>query len=195
MVPMSSPEPVQFSSHERWLLLKIARESINHGLNHGIAISVDADDYAGSLRHDGACFVTLKIDGELRGCVGSLTASKPMIIDTTQHAYDAAFEDHRFTKLTSDEFNRTVISISVLSSPLPMTFTDEDDLARQLRPNVDGVIMEEGIHRGTFLPAVWESLSEPHQFIDQLKLKAGFDPGYWSDKIKVSRYQAETFSE
>lgn len=87
------------------------------------------------------------------------------------------------------------IHLSILTKPELIKFDSEEDLLRQIRPNIDGLILQEGAQRGTFLPSVWESLPEPHDFLCHLKQKAGFDPDYWSDSVKVYRYKCDIISE
>ncbi len=169
-------------------LLALARTSIHYGLSHARAPSVSLDDCAPALRQPGAAFITLTIDGQLRGCIGSLEARRPLAEDIAQNAYAAAFNDPRFTPLSSSEFNDLDIHISVLSPQEPMAFSSEKDLIEQLRPGVDGLVLEEGRNRGTFLPSVWESLPNSALFLRQLKRKAGLPEDYWSETIKIYRY-------
>ena len=172
-------------------MLRLARESIKKGLG-GERLSVRAADYAESLRIPRATFVTLQLDGQLRGCIGTLEVRLPLVEDVANNAYSAAFRDPRFSALTSPEYERLDIDISILSPPEPMQFSSEKDLLAQLRPHVDGVILEEGLQRGTFLPAVWEQLPEPRDFLRQLKIKAGMSADYWSDRLRVQRYTVDS---
>ncbi|MEJ2344740.1 MAG: AmmeMemoRadiSam system protein A [Gammaproteobacteria bacterium] len=176
----------------RDLLLQLARQAIQHGLTHSEPMAVEPQDYPAPLREPRACFVTLQLDGQLRGCIGSLEAFQPLVADLAANAHAAAFHDPRFPPLTSPEFDRLSIHISILSPPEPLAFADEQDLLEQIRPGVDGLVLSADGHRGTFLPSVWESLSDPRQFVNQLKRKAGLPPDYWSDRIEVWRYTAET---
>jgi AmmeMemoRadiSam system protein A len=174
----------------RALLLELSRSSIREGLAGGM-LRVDHSEYAPELQVPRASFVTLHVEAELRGCIGSLEALRPLVVDVVENAYAAAFQDPRFPALTSSEFARLDIHLSILSVPEPMRFDSEQDLLAQLRPGVDGLILEESYRRGTFLPAVWDSLREPREFLRHLKMKAGLAPDYWSDRIKVRRYTAE----
>ncbi|MCR4348174.1 MAG: AmmeMemoRadiSam system protein A [Sulfuricaulis sp.] len=172
-------------------LLESARESIRKGLC-GESLAVKATDYPEALRQKRATFVTLHVEGKLHGCVGTLEARKPLVEDVVSNAWSAAFHDSRFPALTWPEFEQLEIHISILSPPEPMTFSSEADLLAQLRPHVDGLIIEDGHHRGTFLPSVWEQLPSPRDFLRQLKLKAGLNQDYWSKNIHVHRYTAES---
>jgi AmmeMemoRadiSam system protein A len=148
-------------------------------------------DYPERLREPQASFVTLHLDESLRGCIGSLEARRPLVEDVMQNAYGAAFEDPRFPVLTLEEFERLNIHLSILSPPEPMVCSSEADLAAQLRPHVDGLVIEEGWRRGTFLPSVWEQLSDPYLFLRHLKRKAGLPEDYWSQTLRIMRYTVE----
>ena len=175
----------------RQQLLQLAAQSIEKGLR-GEILKVRAADCPEALRTARATFVTLQVDGRLRGCIGTREARRPLVEDVIDNAYSAAFRDTRFTALTRFEYESLDIHISILSPPEPLEFDSESDLIAQLRPQVDGLILEEGLHRGTFLPAVWESLPTPSEFLRHLKVKAGLDPDYWSSGIRIQRYTAET---
>ena len=179
----------------REALLEVARSAIDHGLAHDRDLEVDATAFVRALQEPRATFVTLKRCGQLRGCVGSLEARRPLIADVAGNAYAAAFRDPRFGPLARQESLDLHISVSVLSPPEPLTCIAEADLLRQLRPGIDGLILELGPSRGTFLPSVWESLPEPRTFLQQLKLKAGLPSDYWSDQVHVWRYTSEVFEE
>ncbi|MFW2440000.1 MAG: AmmeMemoRadiSam system protein B [Arenicellales bacterium] len=182
------------SDEQKEGLKKLSLASIRHGLKTGEPLSVA--DYinkngGGEMLPDcqGAAFVTLKKNGQLRGCIGSLSAYRPLPEDIAENAFAAAFRDPRFTILTEDEMDEIEISISVLTTPEPMVFTSEQDLLSQLQPGVDGILLTEGGNRGTFLPSVWENLPEPASFLSQLKVKAGLPADYWSGTMKIERYK------
>ncbi len=182
-----------YATEEREALRQLAFDSIEHGLLHGTPLTVNPDDYPASLNEPRACFVTLERHAQLRGCIGSLQAYRPLIEDVADNAFAAAFRDPRFSPLTEREREGLEMHISVLSPAEPMRFDSEADLLAQLRPGVDGLIMEEGHLRGTFLPSVWEQLPEPEQFLAHLKLKAGLPSDYWSETLTVSHYTTEMF--
>jgi hypothetical protein len=179
------------ASPHKQQLLQLAGESIKKGLC-GETLSVRATDYPEPLRVLRATFVTLHVDASLRGCVGTLEARQTLVQDVASNAYSAAFRDTRFSALTWTEYERLDIHISVLSLPEPLQFSSEDELLAQLRPRVDGLILEEDYNRGTFLPSVWEQLPDPREFLRQLKRKAGLSPDYWSSRIRVQRYTTES---
>ena len=179
---------------ERRILLDVAQRSIRHGLDRGSPLKVVPADYPPALQTQRASFVTLHLDGELRGCIGHLEAIEPLVADVAENAFSAAFKDPRFPSLQEVELSGLHIDISVLTPAEPLEFTSEADLLRQLRPGVDGLILEDGWARGTFLPSVWESLPEPRDFLAHLKRKTGLPMSHWSDRLRVYRYTTESFS-
>lgn len=181
--------------NQQLVLLVLARQSIAHGLSYGVKPEVNAADYEPALQAIRASFVTLTIQGKLRGCIGALEARQPLVEDVSGHAWAAAFSDHRFRPLDRSELESIRISISVLSVAEPVSFANQSDLLSQLRPGEDGLIMQAAGRRGTFLPSVWRSLPEPGEFLAQLKLKAGLPVDYWSDDLLVSRYTTLEFAE
>lgn len=191
---MSSSERT-LNDAQRRTLLQVARASIAHGLREGRPLPVNPADYEPALQARRASFVTLNERGQLRGCIGHLEAIQPLVADVAENAFSAAFRDPRFPPLSAGEFDELTIHISVLSPAEPIHFRSQADLLRQIRPGIDGLILEEGMHRGTFLPSVWEELPDPAQFLAHLKLKAGLPADYWSDTIRVYRYTTESFSD
>ena len=176
-------------------LLSLAETAIRHALEHGTPMQVSPADFDSALQQPGASFVTLKKAGELRGCIGSLEAHRSMVEDVAHNADAAAFTDPRFPPLREDELNGLELDISLLTPAEEMHFTSEADLLSQLRPGIDGLILEEGYRRGTFLPSVWEQLPQPEQFLQHLKLKAGLPPNHWSENIRISRYTTQIFGK
>lgn len=173
-------------------LLQLARGAIAHRLQRS-ASPVDAQ--ANWLDEQRATFVTLKLDGALRGCIGSLEATRPLREDVRDNARAAAFRDPRFPPLTSDEFERVQIEVSVLTAPQPMNFADRSDALAQLRPGIDGVILASRGRRATFLPQVWEQLPDTEQFVRALQRKAGLAEGSWDRDTHLARYQVQAFEE
>lgn len=147
------------------------------------------------LQENGASFVTLHKDGHLRGCIGSPVAWRPLAEDVADNAVRAAFSDPRFPPMGADEMFRVKLSLSLLTPPEPMSFTDEEDLLSQLRPGIDGLIIEEQGRHALFLPAVWEQLPEPEDFLRHLKHKAGLPADHWSSGFRASRFVAEEYHE
>ena len=175
-------------------LLALARASIQHGLETGQPLAIDLQHYPAELIVKRASFVTLEHQGQLRGCIGMLEASRPLVQDIAENAFAAAFRDPRFPPLSAAEFADLDLHISILSPAEAIIFTSEQDLIEQLNPGIDGLILQEGYRRGTFLPSVWEQLPDAQQFLRHLKQKAGLPADYWSDSLKVFRYSTEMFS-
>jgi AmmeMemoRadiSam system protein A len=152
-----------------------------------------------ALNLPGATFVTLTQNGQLRGCIGSLEPHRALDQDVRANAVAAAFRDPRFPPLTLAELPHTRVEVSLLSAPEPMSFTDEADVLRQLRPNIDGIILIAGrngqLGRSTFLPQVWEQLPDPRLFMAHLKQKAGLPPDWWSAEVQLQRYEVRKWKE
>lgn len=175
------------------ILLQVAHEAISYGLANGSEKRIDLNRYEPKIEEQRASFVTLYLYGELRGCIGTLEACQPLIIDVAHNAYAAAFSDPRFAPLTATEFKNIEIDISILNPTEEMNFNSEKELLAQLRPNIDGLILSDGPAQATFLPSVWQQIPEPIDFITHLKLKAGLSAHYWSDTIKMERYTTTKF--
>ncbi len=175
--------------NEKNILMDIARQSIHHGLVKGKSLAVNISDYSKNLQQKTATFVTLNINQQLRGCIGTLDAYQPLVKDVAEHAFAAAFKDPRFSPLSQHEESLLDIHISILTPATPLLFTSENDLLQKIQPGIDGLILEHGYNKGTFLPSVWESLPQAKDFLQHLKMKAGLPGNFWSDDIKISRYK------
>ena len=149
-----------------------------------------------SLQEPGASFVTLTRRGDLRGCIGALEAYQPLALDVQEHAVAAALDDYRFPPVRPAELGSIRIEVSRLTPPVPLEYQVSSDLLQWLRPKIDGVILKDGRHRATFLPQVWENISSPESFLDQLCMKMGAAPDAWRKKhLAVFTYQVEEFHE
>ncbi len=177
------------------LLLALARHAIADELGLESAAPDVPDPQPGLLAAPGASFITLQLDGELRGCIGSLNATRPLCVDVVRNAVSAAFQDPRFDPLTALEFPQIKVEVSVLSPLTPLPVADEADACAKLRPGVDGVVLERGARRATFLPQVWEDLPGPGDFLRHLKLKGGWPGEYWSPEMNLFRYTVFKFKE
>lgn len=172
-------------------LLVRARNAIADAM--GLPTRAEPD--AQGLELPGATFVTLTLEGELRGCIGSLEARRPLGQDVRDNARAAAFRDPRFPPLDAAEFSRVRVEVSLLSPPVPLDCADEADALRQLRPGVDGVILEAQGRRATFLPQVWEELPEGPDFLRHLRRKAGLPADEWTAGTRLSRYEVRQWTE
>jgi AmmeMemoRadiSam system protein A len=193
MGPTVSVPIDMLSNEEEQQLIAIARESILQGLDSGQAIKPHEKNYSPALHEKRAVFVTLKINAELRGCVGTTETQLSLIDNVAEYANRAAFHDPRFCPLEKKEFNQIIISISILSPKEPIEFSSEADLLNQLCTGIDGLVIEKGSYHATFLPTVWESLPDAQDFLRQLKLKAKIPAS--EIPTKAWRYHAVTILE
>jgi hypothetical protein len=180
-------------------LIKLAGKTISEELGikprpgHELS-TADLEDK--SLMRRSGTFVTLKINGQLRGCIGNLEASGTIIDGVKRNAINAAFNDFRFSPLNAKEFEKVEIEVSILSEPKILEYKDSDDLVKKLKPHVDGVIIRKGHASATFLPQVWEQLPRPEQFLSHLCAKAGLSSDSWKKSgLEVLTYNVQYFEE
>lgn len=182
------PKTIMYTKEQQQILISIARSSIQHGMQTDKPEIINLESHDSDLQAIRATFVTLKISGSLRGCIGTIEARYPLAKSVAEYAHAAAFRDPRFKPLSEDEFDNITLSISILTPAKPIEFDSETQLLQQLNPGVDGLIIESGQRSATFLPAVWESLPDAEEFLSQLKAKARIGPD--EDLTTASRYRA-----
>jgi AmmeMemoRadiSam system protein A len=184
------------SPAEGQILLKTARQAIKMTLDGEELPPLNLAELPPSLQESGACFVTLLLAGQLRGCVGTIEAVQPLILDVRNRAIAAAFGDPRFPPLTRAEFESLEVEISFLSKPEPLFYDSPEDLVNKLRVGLDGVVLKDRSRRATFLPQVWEKLPDPGLFLSRLCLKLGLASDAWRSRVlDVEIYQVEKISE
>jgi AmmeMemoRadiSam system protein A len=176
-------------------LLRLARGSIEHGLIHREPLAVNCDELPRMLSDPAATFTTLRFEGRLRGCCGSLEAVRPLAEDVTHSAFQAAFRDIRFEPVGKHELSAIRIEVSELSPLESIAVSDEADLLNRLVPGIDGLVIIADGRRATFLPKVWEMLPDPQQFLVALKAKCGLADNYWSERLEFQRYRTTSYSE
>ena len=181
----------QLSAHELDELLGVAEKAVQLAVRERRAYHPTVADFPPTLAERGAVFVTLRRHGQLRGCIGTLEAVDPLVEAVADRARAAALHDPRFEPVTPDELDELDVSVSVLSPPAPLAVADHADLRAQLRPGIDGLVVEAGSHRATFLPSVWEDLADPDEFLHALWRKAGLPAGSWPPGIRCARYTAQ----
>lgn len=180
-------------TRDRMCLLELAHRSIAAGAGHGLPAPVPQSIWPAALTEHHATFVTLKRSGALRGCRGTVEPRNPLSQDVWKNAWASAYADPRFPPVSGSELALLDISISVLTSLQPLPASSEAALLEALRPGVDGLVLRCGAAVATFLPAVWEVLPDPREFLTQLKLKAGWPEAFWSRAMTAQRYATETF--
>jgi len=177
-------------------LLSVARQTIEQELFGRKKPEKPERDLPAIFHERRGTFVTLTIQGGLRGCIGHIIPQESLIEGITVNAINAAFRDPRFRPLNREEWKNVKIEISILTEPEPLSYTDADDLLKKLRPGVDGVIIKKGRHQATFLPQVWEQLPKKKEFLGHLCLKAGLDGNAWRQgDLEVSTYQVQAFED
>jgi uncharacterized protein len=186
----------QLTPKEKQTLLRLAREALETGVRSAPLLPLDEASLTQTLRAEGASFVTLTVDGSLRGCIGALEPYQPLAEDVREHAVAAALQDYRFPTVQVSELAEIEIEVSRLTVPQPLEYTDATDLLSKLHPGTDGVILRDGIHRATFLPQVWEKIPDPAEFLGNLCYKMGAAPDTWRrKKLEVLIYKVEEFHE
>lgn len=172
------------------VLLAIARTAIEAETGPARLTRWDED----WLRIPGASFVTLRLDGELRGCIGSIEAHRPLGDDVAHNAHAAAYRDPRFPPVRRAEWPALKLEVSVLSPREPIAVATEDEALAALRPGIDGICFEYGELRATFLPQVWDGLPDPVAFLGELRRKAGLPARFWHPEVRLSRYTVEKYA-
>lgn len=181
---------------EQNLLLKIARQALEQAVHGEALVQIDLAELPPTLQEQGASFVTLTIGDRLRGCIGTLDAYQPLALDVQDHAVAAALQDYRFSQVKPAELPNIQVEVSFLTPHVPLEYTDPQDLISKLRPHIDGVILQDGRRKATFLPQVWDKLPEPQAFLSHLCLKMGAQEDLWRKKpVEVYVYQVQEFHE
>ena len=188
MAPGPSPEAAAGRREEDSLLLQVARDAVVHGLETGGPPLLRLERFPPALRAPGASFVTLRLEGRLRGCLGSLEAERALVLDVAENAVGSALRDPRFSPLARNELAALEIELSLLGPLEPLAVASEEELLLRLRPGVDGLLIEAEGRRATFLPAVWRELPEPRAFLAALRRKAGLGPHAGSARLLAWRY-------
>ncbi len=186
----------QLTDGEKQTLLRLAREAMEYAVRGQSLPALDINSLTPLLHADGASFVTLTIDDDLRGCIGALEAHQPLAEDVREHAIAAALHDPRFPPVRENELSRIQLEVSRLTAPLPLEYSSSEDLLKKLHPHVDGVILRDNHRRATFLPQVWEKLPDPAEFLSHLCQKMGVQANYWREtKLQIHVYRVEEFHE
>ena len=188
--------PGNLSSRDGEYLLSIARKAIEEDVLHGKEMKMDSSHLPEKLQEKVGAFVTITIDGKLRGCIGNIIPRLPLWESVKNNALSAASRDPRFPSLSKPEVDKIHLEISVLTASRPLPYSDGKDLIKKLRPGIDGVIIRKGFHQATFLPQVWSQVPNKKEFMAHLCRKAGLSPRFWEDeKLEVSTYQVQAFEE
>ena len=185
---------MSLTSNEKKILLELAKDVVFRGLKENKRPNINAENYSGALAEKKASFVTIYNNEKLCGCIGSIEPARSLVADVAHNSYSAAFNDFRFKAVTLEDFENLSFHISVLSTLEKINFKSEPELFNKIQTGIDGIIIEAENRKATFLPSVWESLSDKKQFFDELKKKAGLSQNFPAEKLKVFRYSVETIS-
>ena len=190
----------RFTDRQGQILVWLARHTLMKELNKKVdtseSMALEEALQESCFQEHFGTFVTLKINDQLRGCIGNITASESIKEGVRRNAKNAAFHDPRFSPLRAEELENVDIEVSILTPPEPLKYRDGDDLIAKLRVDVDGVIIRKGFANATFLPQVWKQLPQPKEFLGHLCMKAGMSAGSWQkDKLEVKTYQVQYFDE
>ena len=184
-----------YTANDRQYLLALARSAVAAKLKSG-SLASPPGELSPAVYEERGCFVTLHKHGVLRGCIGTIEPQQPLVDGVTENAVNAAFRDPRFPPLKAQELTKVKFEISVLTVPRTLVFSDPEDLKRQLKPGIHGVILSRGGLRATFLPQVWDQLPDPESFLGHLCQKGGLENHCWQDpRTTVRVYEAEYFEE
>ncbi|MGR5176506.1 AmmeMemoRadiSam system protein A [Vibrio parahaemolyticus] len=181
----------KFSDSELSMLLDVVEHTIHCYINQLPLPEILIQDYPEALQSPGACFVTLHVGGQLQGCIGTVVAQIPLVLEVERKTRSAACQDRRFTPLQREQINDLTIEVSVLTPPQPLSIESEQDLLCYLKHRKCGVILSDGYRSALFLPQVWEALPAPTDFLNHLKQKAGWHADYWSDDISVQTFDVQ----
>ncbi len=193
-------EPPILKAEDGRLLLRLARSTLLEKLGRRLP-PAEAERLQSALKDPRfharrGTFVTLTIGGELRGCIGNIFPTDPLVEGVRRNAAHAAFQDPRFKPLTEDELDQVSIEVSILSDPQPVPYATAQDLIQRLHPHLDGVIIRQGYASATFLPQVWAQVPKAEDFLGHLCLKAGLPRDAWKrSKLDVATYQVQRFDE
>lgn len=187
----ADPRP-DLTAEELAVLRAVAERAVVAAVRERRRVGDDESALPPALRTPGAVFVTLRRDdGALRGCIGTMTPMSSLAHAAADRAWAAALDDPRFDPVRPDELDGLSVEVSVLSPMELFTVAGYDELVRTLRPSVDGLLVEAGRHRATFLPSVWDELPDPARFVEQLWRKAGLPPAAWPTGITTWRYHTQ----
>lgn len=179
----------EFSKQYKKNLIQIVHTSLRKAVEDHKKHSPSRQSYPEDVFDRGASFITLYKNGELRGCIGSILPTISIAQDIADNTYAAALEDKRFSPVRIEELSEITYTISLLSGFEEIRYHDEKDLLQKIIENIDGIVIRDGNRQGVFLPSVWEQLPDKEEFFKHLKIKAGMNPNYWNNRIKVYRFR------
>ncbi|MGL6314062.1 AmmeMemoRadiSam system protein A [Vibrio sp. WXL103] len=193
-MPVTQSVSRRYTTKELKILLEVARQTIDCYIKGSTLSKLKASDYPASLLRKGACFVSLHVDGDLQGCIGTTQAQVPLIMEVQRKTWAACCQDRRFTPLQAHQLKGLEVEVSVLSEPEPLDVASEAELLKYLAIHRSGLTLSEGPRRALFLPQVWQQLPEPTQFLSHLKHKGGWPQDYWSETIDLATFEVQSLA-
>ncbi len=178
-----------FARHNKEAILQIVEKSLFKAVKNNKIYTPKRNEYNNVLFNKGASFVTLEKNNKLRGCIGSLLPTNAIATDLAKNTFSAAKNDSRFKPINENELKEITFKVSLLTGFEKIEFASYDDLLKQIKPKIDGLLIKDGERQGLFLPSVWEDIHNKKEFLTELKIKAGLSPNYWSDNIEVFRFR------
>ena len=184
-----------FARHNKKAIIDIVSKALDEAVLHNQIFSPQRDDYDDVMFNKGASFITLEKNNKLRGCIGSIFPNVAIADDLAKNTFAAAMNDSRFSPITKDELKKITFKVSLLTGFEEIKYSSYDDLLKQIKPKIDGVLLKDGKRQGVFLPSVWKDLPNKKEFLTELKIKAGLSPTYWSDNIEFFRFRSVEISK
>lgn len=184
-----------YTDAEGELAVRIARDAVDA---RTLGRSMQSFSVPARFREKTGAFVTLNTHpaGELRGCIGYPSPLFPLL-KALVRAAEGACQDPRFPPLGSDEADRVVVEVSLLTNPELIEAKKPRDVAKAVTIGVDGLIAAQGAARGLLLPQVpVEWRWDVEEFLSETCMKAGLMPDAWLDgATRVYKFQSEVFAE
>jgi AmmeMemoRadiSam system protein A len=178
----------RLSEEEKALLLEIARQAIVSYIETGF-LSERHERFPHLLEKRG-CFVTIKIEGNLRGCIGNFTSDRPLYQLVREMALSAALKDPRFKPMAKEELNNFTLEISVLTPLRKISAIDEIVVGEH------GLYIVKNFSRGVLLPQVATEYGwDRETFLNHTSMKAGMEADAWKNGADIYIFSADVFNE
>lgn len=183
-----------FTEAEKNELKVLVRKALKEAvINHALLPATEPVSTA--LLNIKPCFITFHVKDKLRGCIGTYSEDNPLWDNVRQYTFYSACRDYRFEPISKSELSDVNFTISILSALQQLPNTGEADLLQLLRVGEDGLLLKQSQRSAIFLPAVWEKLPTPDEFVTALKEKGGWDSDYWSPDIEIFIFSTDIIED